>query len=89
MYFITNTNHCIIYLTLTQLFPVLVTSFAAFNLGVYHCVFNHRCVHMGQTDFDQSPYPDSQTVDTLRPACIFMCRLTMLSLSKGIIGQAV
>ena len=27
-------------------------------------------------------YPDSQTVETLRSACIFMCRLVMLSFKK-------
>ena len=32
---------------------------------------------------------DSQTVDTLRSACIFMCRLVMMSFSKSILGQAV
>ena len=28
-------------------------------------------------------YPDSQTVETLRSACIFMCRLVMLSFKKA------
>ena len=32
---------------------------------------------------------DSQTVETLRSACIFMCHLVMLSFSKSILGQAV
>ena len=27
-------------------------------------------------------YPDSQTLETLRSACIFMCRLVMLSFKK-------
>ena len=33
--------------------------------------------------------PASQTVETLRSACIFMCRLVMLYFSKSISGQAV
>ena len=32
-------------------------------------------------------YPDSQTVETLRSACIFMCRLVILSLSKANLGK--
>ena len=30
-----------------------------------------------------------QTVETLRSACIFMCRLVMLSFTKIILGQEV
>ena len=63
VYFIINTKHCITYLALTQLFPVLVTSrfhivkythyvaFAAFHLGVCHFFSSHGCVHMGQINF--------------------------------------
>ena len=32
-------------------------------------------------------YPDSQTAETLRSACIFMCRLVMRSLSKAFSGK--
>ena len=48
VYFITNTKHCITYLALPKLFPVLlahmphiVKYFAAFHLGVCHFVFSH------------------------------------------------
>ena len=63
LYFITDTKHCITYLALTQLFPVLVTSwfhivkythyvaFSCIYLGVFHFLFSHGCVHMGQMDF--------------------------------------
>ena len=64
VYFITNTKHCLTYLALTQLFPVLLTHlphivkytfyvvfFTAFHLGVYHFVFSHGRVQMGQMDF--------------------------------------
>ena len=33
-------------------------------------------------------YPDSQTVETLRSACIFMCRLVMLFLFKKHFGTS-
>ena len=63
VYFITNTKHCITYLALTQLFPVLLThrphivkytyyvEFAAFHLRVCHFVYSHGRVHMGQIYF--------------------------------------
>ena len=116
-----NTIHCITYLALTQLFPVLVTSrfhimkythyvaFCCISFKSLDFLFSHECVHMGQMDFISSIfvrllfffqiylgiislirryrcvvwsvptvcafYPESQTVETLRSACILMCCL--------------
>ena len=62
VYFINNTKHCITYLALTQLFPVLVhilkcTYYAAcccISFRNSHFFFSHGCVHMGQMDFISS-----------------------------------
>ena len=63
VYFINNTKHCITYLALIQLFPVLLTGrfqivkythYVAFYLGVCHFLLSHGCVHMGQMDFISS-----------------------------------
>ena len=62
VYFITNTKHCITYLALTQLFPVLISHPEMYTLCSFllHCVygshfiFRQECVHMGQMDFISS-----------------------------------
>ena len=46
--FITNTKHCITYLALTQLFPVLVTSW--FHSLIYTCVA-FCCIYLGVCHF--------------------------------------
>ena len=62
VYFKTNTKHCITYLALTQLFPVLVSHPEMYTLCSIllhfveksHFFFIHGCVHMGQMDFISS-----------------------------------
>ena len=67
VYFITNTKHCIPYLALTQLFPVLLTHrlhivkytyyvvFCCISfIGVCRFVFSHGRVQMEQMDFISS-----------------------------------
>ena len=54
VYFITSTKHCMPYLALTQVFPVQVSHFATFRLGVCNFLLSHRCAHMGQMDFISS-----------------------------------
>ena len=61
-------KHCITYLALTQLFPVLLARmphivkytynvlFAAFHLGVCRFGFSHGRVQMGQMDFISSNF---------------------------------
>ena len=62
VYFITNTEHCITYLALTQRIPVLVhilkcthnVVFCCISFRVSHFFFSHGCVYMGQMDFVSS-----------------------------------
>ena len=51
VYFITNTKHCITYLALTQVFPVLVHILKCTH---YVAFCSHGCVHMGHMDFISS-----------------------------------
>ena len=57
-------------------------------LGSISLITRNRCIDRSVPTVCAF-YPDSQTVETLRSACIFMCRLVMLSLLKSILGQAV
>ena len=61
---------------------IFVRFFFQNYLGSISLITRYRCISWSVPTVCAF-YPDSQTVETLRSACIFMYRLVMLSLSKS------
>ena len=69
---------------ISSIFVIFFSSY----LGSISLIARYRCTGWSVPSV-RALYPDSQTVETLRSACISMCRLVMLSFKKSILGQAV
>ena len=78
-------SHRCVHMGQTDFISSIFVRFFIFQnyLGIISLITRYRCIGWSVLTVCAF-YPDSQTMETLRSACIFICRLIMLTFSKSI-----